>query len=155
PLDNPDFLAYLRDAANPHHYGLRPDNRHYPYSAPEGRRIAHRQLLWDNAAYASGVTRAEADAQHLAALLQTRAALAARLASEHAADFDKLPRQRQEILLDLAHAPPLGGLTPDTLRLVLDGDIAALIRTHAYVRYQSHVPDHFRNKAFIARHAPQ
>src|SRR5205823_9538382 len=58
PLSD-DFLAYLQRAANAHNFGLRADGRFYPYSTPQGRRIAWRQPVWDKSLFARGCTRAE------------------------------------------------------------------------------------------------
>ena len=58
-----DFVKYLQRAANPHDFGLRSDDRFYPYSTPQGRRIAWRQPVWDKALFARGCTPQEAEQQ--------------------------------------------------------------------------------------------
>jgi hypothetical protein len=61
PKFSDDFIAYLQRAANGSHFGLRSDHRYYPYSTPQGRRIAARQMVWDLSLYATGCTQEEAE----------------------------------------------------------------------------------------------
>lgn len=147
-----EFVGYLQRAANGNAFGLRADGRFYPYSTPEGRRIAWRQPVWDKALFATGCTREEADAHLRAALSRTQAALTTALATRQpAVDFIRLDRRQQETLLDLAHTGGVAGLRPALIAAVLAGDWARVVNEHLYVRYAGHAPDHPRNKAFAQR----
>ncbi len=149
PPPGEDFIAYLRKAANPDHYGLR-GGRYFPYSTPQGRRIAWSQRVWDKALFAEGCTEAEADIRLTADLARTQAALTEALAARQpAVDFAALDIRQRETLLDLALTE--GRLPPELLDAVLASDWDRIVRNHWYVRYRGHAPDHVRNKAFAAR----
>jgi len=140
-----DFVAYIQRAANGDNFGLRADGRFYPYSTPQGRRIAWRQPVWDKALFANGCTRAEAE-QHLRAGLQ-------RALTELQAKIDitKLDRRQQETLLDFAYTEGVGNLKTEFVSAVLARDWDRIVNQHLYVRYAGHAPDHARNKAFAGR----
>jgi hypothetical protein len=71
PILTDEFIAYLQHAANGDNFGFRADGRFYPYSTPQGRRIAWRQPVWDKRFFAEGCTREEADRQLRAELSRT------------------------------------------------------------------------------------
>jgi len=150
-----DFLGYLEHAANGTGLGLRDDGRYYPYSTPQGRRIAWRQPVWDLGLFAHGSTRDEAE-QHLRAELghaldALKESLAAR---QPPVDFTRLDRRQQETLLDFAHSEGAAGLHPEFVAAVLAGDWPRVMNQHLYVRYAGHAPDHPRNKAYADRWSP-
>ncbi|HTF13151.1 MAG TPA: hypothetical protein VK643_00615, partial [Burkholderiales bacterium] len=147
-----DFVGYLQRTANENNFGLRADGRYYPYSTPQGRRIAWRQSVWDKALFAHGCTREEAE-QHLRAdleraLADVQVSLAKRTP---AAEFAKLDQRQQETLIDFAYTEGVASLRPDLLAAVLAGDWTRVVGEHLYVRYAGHAPDHARNKAFARR----
>jgi len=147
-----EFVAYLQAAANGSGFGLRTDGRYYPYSTPQGRRIAWRQPVWDRALYSRGCTAEEAEQRLRADLTRTlaefRAALAAR---KPAVEFARLDPRQQETLLDFAHTEGVGKLRPEFVSAVLAGDWPRVVNEQLYVRYAGHAPDHSRNKAFARR----
>lgn len=147
----PDFLAYLKKASNPHDFGLR-DGRYYPYSTPEGRRIAWRQPVWDETLYVRGCTPSEAEAQLLGAVENARTELEAVL-SERAPEvaFDGLSEKQQEILLDFALTEGARNLSKDFLTMVLEQDWEKLTSEALYVRYLGASPDNVKNLAFSER----
>jgi len=148
PLDE-EFVAYLKQAANPDNYGLR-DGRFYPYSTPQGRRIAYRRTVWDKALYAQGCTPEEADQRLREDLGRTQASLARQLSAQNPpVDFTTLDHRQRETLLDLAYTE--GTLKPELLQAVLNRDWDGMSKDHLYVRYGGHAPDHVRNKAFATR----
>jgi hypothetical protein len=147
-----DFVKYLQRAANPHDFGLRSDDRFYPYSTPQGRRIAWRQPVWDKALFARGCRPQEAEQQLRADVNRTLVKLKTNLAArEPPVDFRQLDRRQQETLLDFAHTEGVAGLRPELVSAVLGRDWNRLINQHLYVRYAGHAPDHVRNKAFAER----
>ena len=151
-LVSDDFVAYIQAAANGNEFGLHADGRFYPYSTAQGRRIAWRQPVWDNALFATGSTRDVAQ-QHLENELRRtlgdlKAALSAR---QPAIDFDRLDHRQQETLLDFTYTEGVKGLRGEFVAVVLSGDWLRLVKDHLYVRYAGHVPDHARNKAFASR----
>lgn len=152
PVDPPmsdDFVAYIKQAANRDDYGLR-DGRYYPYSTPQGRRIAWRQPVWDKMLYAKGCTPGEAEKRLRAELAGIQARLITLLAARQpAVDFAALNERQRETLIDLALTE--NPLRPELLDAVLAGDWDRMIRDHLYVRYAGHAPDHFWNKAFAQR----
>ena len=147
-----EFIAYIEQAANGQNFGRRSDGRFYPYSTPQGRRIAWRQPVWDKTLHAKGCTGAEAE-QHLRAdLARTQAELIAALAARRpSVNFTSLDQRQQETLLDLGYTQGVANLSPELWETVLSGDWTRLIRDHLYVRYAGHAPDHVRNKAFAQR----
>ena len=152
PILTDEFIAYLQHAANGDNFGFCADGRFYPYSTPQGRRIAWRQPVWDKRFFAEGCTREEADRQLRAELSRTVSELTTVLAKRQPAiEFEKLDRRQQETLLDLALSEGVGGLQSKFVAAVLAGDWNQLVKQHLYVRYAGHVPDHSRNKAFAAR----
>jgi hypothetical protein len=152
PNPSDDFIAYLQRAANGDNFGLRGDGRFYPYSTPQGRRIAWRQIIWDNALFAVGCTHEEAE-QHLRSdLAHTLIALKKMLAARTPAmDFDQLNQRQQETLLDFAFTESIEALRPEFLTAVLARDWPRVAQDHLYIRYAGHAPDHLRNKAFAQR----
>ena len=151
-----DFVKYLQRAANPHDFGLRSDDRFYPYSTPQGRRIAWRQPVWDKALFARGCTPQEAEQQLRTDVNRTLVKLKTNLAArEPPVDFRQLDRRQQETLLDFAHTEGVAGLRPEFVSAVLGRDWNRLINQHLYVRYAGHAPDHVRNKAFAERWAAE
>jgi len=153
PLDvSAEFLEYLQTAANPKRYGLRDDGRFYPYSTPQGRRIAWRQAVWNKDLYAHGCTREAAEHQLRADLARARSDLAAALAQRTPpVNLDRLTLPQQEILLDLALSEGAANLRAELLAVVLAGDGDTMAQQHLYVRYAGPAPDHPRNKAFAER----
>ena len=152
PKFSDDFVSYLQHAANGSDFGLRSDGRFYPYSTPQGRRIAARQPVWDDTLFAKGCTREEAG-QHLRSDLgHTLIALKKMLASRTpTVDFDKLEQRQQETLLDLAHTETVAALRPEFIASVLARAWTRMVHDHLYIRYAAHAPDHPRNKAFARR----
>ncbi len=151
PPPSADFVAYLKNAANPDNFGLR-NGRYYPYSTPQGRRIAWRQPVWDKALYAQGCTSQEAERHLLADLARSQSELQERLAARKpAVDFFHLNQRQQETLLDLACTEGASHLAPELVDAVLAENWPRLIEGHLYVRYAGHAPDHLRNKAFAQR----
>ena len=149
-----DTVKYLQQAANPHDFGLHSDGRFYPYSTPQGRRIAWRQPVWDKGLFARGCTRQEAERQFRADLQRTLDELTAALSGRTPpVDLRQLDRRQQETLLDLAHTEGVSGLRPGFVSAVLDRDWDRVIHQHLYVRYAGPAPDHVRNKAFLERWA--
>lgn len=149
-----DFLAYLCRAANPSKLGRRADGRYYPYSTPQGRRIAWRLPVWDKRLYHDGCTADEATQQLRATLGEIQEELRSTLARRTPpVAFAELDRRQQETLLDLALSESTSRLNPDFLAAVLARDWQRMIRSHLYVRYAGHAPDHSRNKAFAERWA--
>jgi hypothetical protein len=147
-----DFLAYLQRAANGNGFGLRADGRFYPYSTPQGRRIAWRQPVWDKALFAQGCTREEAEAHLRGELDRAHADIIAALAHRKpAADFVALDGRQQETLLDFTLSEGAAGLKPQFMDAVLARDWDRLVNGHLYVRYAGHAPDHPRNREFAAR----
>ncbi len=147
-----DFVSYLQGAANGHDFGRRADGRYYPYSTPEGRRIAWRQPVWDKTLYAVGCTPEEAERHLRVALRRTLAELQAFLSAQQPpVDFANLDLRQQETLLDLAYTEGIAQLPPAAVSAVLTQDWNRLISQHLYVRYAGHAPDHARNKAFAER----
>jgi hypothetical protein len=147
-----DFVKYLQQAANPYEFGLRSDGRFYPYSTPQGRRIAWGQPVWDKRLFADGCTPQEAERRLRADLSRTLVHLKTALAARQpAVEFSQLDVRQQQTLLDFAHTAGVAGLRPELVSAVLEGDWQRLIHEHLYVRYAGHAPDHVRNKAFAAR----
>ena len=138
-----EFVAYIQRAANGDNFGLRADGRFYPYSTPQGRRIAWRQPVWDKALFARGCTRAEAEQRLRADLGRTLAELLAA--------HPGLDRRQQETLLDFAYTEGVSNLKAEFATAVLAGDWDRVAKQHLYVRYAGHAPDHARNKAFAKR----
>jgi hypothetical protein len=151
PLDT-GFIAYLERAANASDFGLHADGRYYPYSTPQGRRIAWRQPVWDKAFFAHGCTREEAERHLRADLDRTRAGLQAALATRRpAVGLASLDRRQQETLLDFAYTEGVAGLRPELVGAVLAASWDRVVGDHLYVRYAGHTPDHARNKTFAQR----
>jgi hypothetical protein len=150
------FVAYLQRAANGNDFGRRSDERYYPYSTPQGRRIAWRQPVWDKALFTHGCTAEDAE-QHLRAELsrvsaELRSVLAARAVAVNLATLDQ---RQQETLIDLAFTEGVTGLRAGLIDAVLARDWTRMTDELLYVRYAGHVPDHARNKAFAQRwHIP-
>lgn len=152
PVVTDDFIAYLQRAANGDNFGLRADGRFYPYSTPQGRRIAWRQIVWDKSLFANGCMRAAAERELRASLSRTLLGLERALAERRpAVDFAKLDRRQQETLLDFAHTEGAAALRPEFVAAVLAADWPRLIGGHLHIRYAGHAPDHPRNKAFAER----
>jgi len=150
-----DFVGYVQHAANAAGLGLRADGRYYPYSTPQGRRIAWRQPVWDLGLYAHGCTRDEAERHLHDDLARTLDTLKESLAARRPpVDFNRLDRRQQETLLDFAHSEGVAGLRPELVAAVLAGDWSRVISEHLYVRYAGHAPDHPRNKAYLERWPP-
>ena len=135
--------------ANGNNFGLHADGRFYPYSTPQGRRIAWRQAVCDGTLFAKGCTREEAGQRLRVELGRTlgefETALAARDAS---VNFATLDGRQQETLLDFASSEGIAGLRAEFVSAVLAGDWSRVVSEHLYVRYAGHAPDHPRNKAF-------
>jgi len=148
PLSD-EFVEYIKDAANPDNYGLR-DGRYFPYSTPQGRRIAWKQAVWSKDLYANGCTPEEAEQRLRADLARAQQYVIALLTSRTpAVDFSKLDRRQRETLLDLAYTE--GRLRPDVVDTVLAADWKRFTSELMYARYGGHAPDHVRNKAFATR----
>ena len=149
-----DFIAYLERGANGSSFGLRSDGRFHPYSTPQGRRIAFRQLVWDNDLFARGCTRAEAEDRLRAELRGAAVALEKALAARQPpVDFARLDQRQRETLLDFAWTEGIAGLRPEFVEAVLVSDWTRLVDDHLCIRYAGHAPDHARNLAFAARWA--
>lgn len=144
-------LDYVRQAANPKRLGFR-DGRFYPYSTPQGRRIAFGLAVWDKRLFAEGCTEAQADGQLRAELYRAHSQLQAMLAKRTPARAlaTLTPRQR-EVLLDFAQSEGVARLREDFLEAVLADDWPRIQREHSYVRYCGSAPDHARNKAFAQK----
>jgi len=151
PPLNDEFVAYLKKAANPDDYGLR-NGKFFPYSTPQGRRIAWRQPVWDKDLYAQGCESKDAERRLRADLARTQteiiAALAARTPS---VDYSQLDPRQRETLLDMAYTEGVTNLRPEIIAAILASDWERLIHDHLCVRYAGHAPDHVRNKAFAKR----
>jgi hypothetical protein len=143
-----EFLDYLKMAANPKHYGLHDDGRFYPYSTPQGRRIAWRLPVWDKGFYAAGCTAKEAEERLRGDVSQAAADLAARPVP---VAFERLAPEQKEILLDMALSEGAANLHADLLAAVLARDWNGVVQRHLYIRYAGPAPDHARNKAFAER----
>ena len=147
-----DFIAYLQRAANGRNFGLRSDGRFYPYSTPQGRRIASRQRVWDKALFATGCTPEEAERHLRADLHRAHAELLRALAARQpAVDLARLDLRQQETLLDFALSEGVAGLPEALVAAVLALDWERLVNQLWYVRYAGHAPDHPRNLEFFAR----
>jgi hypothetical protein len=142
----------LKTAANDHSFGLRADGRFYPYSTPQGRRIAWRQAVWSKHLYSEGYSKEDAEVHLRESLAIARAFVTAMLASRQPSiDFDKLDVRQEEALLDLAHTQGVKVMPGAFVEAVLASDWERISREHLYVRYAGHAPDHPRNKAFAQR----
>jgi hypothetical protein len=145
------FLDYLRVSANPKRLGFN-NGRFFPYSTPQGRRIASGLAVWNKDLFSEGCTEAEANEQLIAELYRSESELRAMLAKRSpAVAFASLTSQQREVLLDFVHTEGVKHLREDFLTLVLAGDWPRIFHEHSYVRYYGTAPDHSRNKAFAGR----
>lgn len=145
------FLDYLKVAANPKRLGFN-NGRFFPYSTPQGRRIAFGLSVWNKGLFSEGCTEAEANAQLLAELYRSESELRAMLAKRSpAVAFASLTSQQREVLLDFVYTEGVKNLREDFLTVVLAGDWPRIFHDHSYVRYYGTAPDHSRNKAFAGR----
>jgi len=147
-----EFVAYVRQGANPQAFGLAKNGRFYPYSTPLGRRIAWRQAVADKQWFATGLAKAEAENLLRAELDRALAATRQLVAQQNPAKkFDELSRTAQELLVDFVHSEGATNVAPALVAAVLAGDWPRLIHQHLYVRWQGPSPDNARNKAFADR----
>jgi hypothetical protein len=152
PALSNDFVEYIQHAANENNFGKHPDGRWYPYSTPQGRRIATRQLIWDKTLYEKGCTEEEARQRLCADLTRVQAKLKAMLNERKSAvNFASLDQRQRETLLDLGYTEGVSNLTPEFIDAVLSGDWDRMANDCLYVRYAGHAPDHARNRAFAKR----
>lgn len=146
-----DFTEYIQKAANEHEFGLR-DGRWYPYSTPQGRRIAARHLIWDKALYTEGCSAEEALRRLSGDLARAQAELKELLSARSpSVDFASLNQRQRETLLDLGFTEGAARLQPELVDAVLAEDWGRMIQECLYVRYAGHAPDHARNRAFAKR----
>ena len=147
-----DFVDYIQRAANENSFGKNSDGRWYPYSTPQGRRIAARQPIWDKALYEKGCTEEEARQRLCGDLARVQAELQEMLnARKSAVNFASLDQRQRETLLDLGYTEGVSNLKPELVDAVLSGDWDRIVNDCLYVRYAGHAPDHARNRAFAKR----
>jgi hypothetical protein len=145
------FVDYIKAAANPDNHGLRADDRFYPYSAPQGRRIGYRQPIADKKLYRDGWSAADAERALREQLQAVAAELGVRLRGELSQDFEGLPRASREILLDFGLTEGVARLQPEFFATVVRLDWQRILDPDCYARYEADWPDSIRNKAFYER----
>lgn len=149
PFPSDAMVDYLMSAANGNGHGLR-DERYFPYPSPEGFRIAFRQPVEREEWFRDGWTVGEAKAafrEHLASVV---AELRKRLASD-GIDFDTLPLEARELLLDFSVFDGVAALSTVQIRVVATLDWNRILRPEFYARHIADWPDSDRNKAFYER----
>ncbi len=146
-----EFIDYIKNAANSDLFGLRDNSRFYPYSPPDGRRIAYRQAVNDNARYIQGVSSAEADEQLRVSLESVVVQLREIISDITGRNFDELPQDSQEILLDFAWTEGVSALRNELIGAAVSLDWNLLLNPDVYSRNQADWPDSARNKAYYER----
>jgi len=150
PADEP-FDAYLRRAANPDNLGLREDGRFYPYASPVGRRIGYRQEVADKNLYRDGWSREEAQASFSRQIEQVESEWRQKLPANYGKNFDELPAESRELLVDFGLSEGVDKVKPDFIKAALDLDWKSLLDPNIYVRYEVVWPHTERNKPFYDR----
>lgn len=147
-----DFVAYMKSVLNPFDFGLREDERLYPYSTRYGRRIGYGRAIEDRGVFARGETKAEAEAKLRTGLQALEPKLAAHVARRHpGVAWATLPQTAREILLDHAYTEGMDRLPDELLAAVVRGDWQTMLDRHLYVRAPDGWPDYVKNAAFGRR----
>lgn len=145
------FIDYLQRAANPDNLGLRADGRFYPYASPAGRRIGYRQVVPDKALYRTGWTQEEARQALARQVAEVETEWRQRLSSEFERNFDELPAESREILVDFGVSEGVEKVKAELIRATLVLDWNRILDPSIYVRYESSWPLSERNKPFYER----
>jgi hypothetical protein len=145
------FIAYLQRAANPDNLGFRADGRFYPYASPAGRRIGYRQVVTDKKLFRDGLSQEEARQALLRQIAEVENEWREKLSSEFKRNFDELPTESREILVDFGVSEGVAKVKPDLIRAALELDWKRILDPAVYVRYESSWPLTERNKPFYER----
>jgi hypothetical protein len=145
------FIDYLQRAANPDNLGLRADGRFYPYSSPAGRRIGYRQIVADKKLFRDGLSQEEAQQALLRQIAEVENEWREKLSSEFKRNFDELPTESREILVDFGVSEGVAKVKPELIHAALELDWKSLLDPSVYVRYEASWPLTERNKPFYER----
>jgi hypothetical protein len=145
------FIDYLQRAANPDNLGLRADGRFYPYASPDGRRIGYRQIVADKKLFRDGWSQEEARQGLLRQIAEVENDWRKRLSSEFKRNFDELPMESREILVDFGVSEGVAKVKPELIRAALELDWKHILDPAVYVRYEAVWPLTERNKPFYER----
>lgn len=149
PFPSDEFFSYLMKASNPDAHGMRID-RYYPYPSPMGFRIAFRQPVSSEVFFRDGWPVVEAEAAFRMQINTTVDGLRERLRSEEY-DFDRLPLEAQELLVDFAVFDGVNSLTSEHITAIAALDWKRILEPEFYARRIADWPDSDRNKAFYER----
>jgi hypothetical protein len=149
PFPSGAFASYLMKAANPGAHGLRND-RYFPYPSPEGFRIAYRQPVLRNEFFRDGWPVSEAQQAFREQLEATIQKLRSRLAG-NSMDFDALPLDARELLVDLSVFDGVESLSDEQIRVIVALQWDRILTPEFYARHIADWPDSDRNKAFYER----
>lgn len=150
PADEP-FDDYLRRSANPNSLGLREDGRFYPYASPVGRRIGFRQEVTDKKLFRDGWSEKEALESFNRQIAQVENAWRQKLPAQYGRNFDDLPTESKELLVDFGLSEGVDNVKPEFVKAALDLDWKRLLDPDIYVRYELAWPNTERNKAYYDR----
>jgi hypothetical protein len=149
--DGPPFVAYLQMAANPNNLGLREDGRFYPYSSPVGRRIGFRQVVTDKKLFRDGWSQEEAMESFTRQIAEVENEWRKRVSAEFKRDFDELPVESREILVDFGLSEGVEKVKAELIRAAIGLDWKRILDPGIYVRYEVAWPHTERNKPFYER----